>query len=315
MSLIIPPFLQLTPKYQEYIWGGNRLRPGQLTAEAWIVYEKDIITSGAWAGCTLADVSAEYGHDLLGHRALTRNGKYFPLLIKLLDCAEWLSLQVHPNDEQALELEGPGKSGKTEAWHILDAEANAQIIAGLKPETTLENLKGALQAKTLLDQVQFLPVQTGDTVFMAAGTIHALGPGLLVYEVQQTSDITYRLFDWNRPQTGSRMLHIEKSLSVIAPSITGQALACPTLADGGQQTLCKSEYFTLDVLNATQEIITANTKRETFHALTVIEGSVRLITENDSCTLRKFESLIVPASTEAYHLEPLSQFRVLRASL
>ncbi len=124
------PF-RLTPEYRDYVWGGDKLRPGIVpTAEAWAVYENDLIETGPWAGSTLGQVAAEHGESLLGERVLRQTGRRFPLLIKLLDCAQWLSLQVHPNDEQAVKLEGPGFFGKTEAWHVLDAQPGAELIAG-----------------------------------------------------------------------------------------------------------------------------------------------------------------------------------------
>jgi mannose-6-phosphate isomerase len=315
MPPTIPCILQLIPEYRDYVWGGQRLRPGQLTAEAWVIYEQDRIASGPWAGRTLAEVCTEQGAALLGEKAVQCTGRRFPLLIKLLDCAQWLSLQVHPNDEQAIRLEGPGQSGKTEAWHILDAAAGAQIIAGLKTGTTALTLEQAVHGGSILDIAQFLTVCAGDTVFMPAGTLHALGPGLLVYEVQQTSDLTYRLFDWNRPQTGGRVLHIDKSLAVADPAIVGQATACPLLQDGDGQTLCRSDYFLLEILNATTRAVESDTQGETFHALTVTSGSARLVAGDEAVTLSLFESAIVPASAGPYHLEPLGGFRALRASL
>lgn len=313
---MLPRALLLKPEYRDYVWGGQRLRPGTLTAEAWVVHEGDFIASGPLAGQTLAEVAAQHGAALLGQTVVDRRGLRFPLLIKLLDCAQWLSLQVHPNDQQAIQLEGPGQNGKTEAWYILDSAPDAKIIAGLKPGTTADGLARAIREGTILDVSQYVPVQTGDTVFMRAGTIHALGPGLLVYEVQQTSDITYRVFDWNRPQTASRVLHIDKSLAVADPAASSQALSCPTLQDGERRRLCQSEYFTLEVLSAQKQTIELNTESQSFHTLTVIEGSVCFSSGDENISLGKFESLIVPASTGAYNLEPRGDgFRVLKSSL
>src|SRR5512141_2326089 len=141
--------LGLEPQYREYVWGGNRLRPGQVTAEAWVVYEGNRITSGPLAGRTLSDAAAEFGPALLGERVIARTGMRFPLLVKLLDCAQWLSLQVHPNNEQAVRLEGPGHFGKTEAWHILEAGAGAELLGGLRPGTGPADLEQAIRKGTL----------------------------------------------------------------------------------------------------------------------------------------------------------------------
>ena len=131
-----------------------------------------------------------------------------------------------------MRLEGPGYFGKTEAWHVLDAAPGAQLIAGMRPGTTAAALAAAIRDGTILDCVQYQAVRAGDTVFMPARTIHALGPGLLIYEVQQTSDLTYRVFDWNRPATPGRALHIEKSLAVADPSAAAPARPAPRSRPG-----------------------------------------------------------------------------------
>ena len=195
-QLSLNKILRLLPEYRDYIWGGNRLRPGVVpTAEAWVIYEADRVANGKLSGLTLAEVAQEFGEDLLGEVPFRRTGNRFPLLIKLLDSAQWLSLQVHPNDEQARSLEGPNHFGKTEAWHIIDAARNAQLIAGMKPNTPSGPLAEAIRNETVADWVQYHTVHKGDSIFMPPGTLHALGPGLLLYEVQQTSDLTYRVYD------------------------------------------------------------------------------------------------------------------------
>ncbi len=306
--------LQLEPQYRDYVWGGQRLRPGVLTAEAWIIYEGDKIAAGPFAGRTLADLAAEYSAALLGQRAVARSGSRPPLLIKLLDCAQWLSLQVHPNDEQAARLEGPGQFGKTEAWYVLDAAPDAQLIAGMKPGTTADALAQAIRQGTILDCVQYLPVHTGDTIPLNAGTIHALGPGLLIYEVQQTSDLTYRVFDWNRPPTAGRALHIDKSLAVADPNAGAQAKPSPALGDGERQVLIQSPYFTLELIAAQRRAFNLDTRGESFHALTVIDGSAEIITAGNGMTLIRFESVLVPAACGTYRVLPLGHFRMLKSS-
>jgi mannose-6-phosphate isomerase len=312
---MIPRFLIVKPEYRDYVWGGQRLRPGEMTAEAWVIDENDLIVSGPLAGMALAAAAAQFGVELLGKTVTARTGNHFPLLIKLLDCAQWLSLQVHPNDQQAVQLEGSDNNGKTEAWFVLDAAPEAKIIAGLKPGTTADALSEAIHRGTILDLAQYIPVHAGDTIFMPAGTIHALGPGLLVYEVQQASDITYRVFDWNRPQTSTRKLHIEKSLAVANPAARSAAVPLPVLQDGHSHQLVQSEFFTLEMLSAKMQSLTLNTFGTSFHALTVIEGSARITSGGEVFTLNKFNSIIVPSATGEYVLEPLGGFRILKSSL
>lgn len=313
----LPGALRLQPEYRDYMWGGReRLRPGQLTAEAWVVYEHDRVEGGPLAGRTLGQVAAEQGAALLGRRAVARTGTRFPLLIKLLDCQQWLSLQVHPNDEQAVRLEGVGHFGKTEAWHILDANPGATLIAGVRPGTTPIILAAAIHDGGIIDLAEPLAVAPGDTVVMRAGTMHALGPGLFVYEVQQTSDLTYRVYDWGRPQTGGRVLHIEKSIAVTDPAAVSSATPSPDLGDGERAVLCQTEYFTLEVLQSQGRALDLATGGESFHALTVIDGAARLIVgDAETYDLGQYASVVVPAATGRYHLEPLPAFRALKASL
>jgi mannose-6-phosphate isomerase len=309
-------FLKLVPSYRDYVWGGDRLRPGHNpTAEAWVVWEEDQIESGPLAGKTLGEAAIEFGDSLLGTRVMSRAGTRFPLLIKLLDCAQWLSLQVHPNDEQAVELEGPGQFGKTEAWHILEAQPNATLIAGLKPNTSAETLADSIRNETIIEHAQYVSVSQGDTVFMRAGTLHALGPGLLVYEVQQTSNWTYRVYDWGRPQTEARRLHIEKSIQVTRPDFAAPIVPMPECEDGSQQGLIESEYFTLDLLCASLNTIEMDTQRESFHAITLIEGQAILRAGNESLELDKFQTAVIPASTGSYQFQPLAACRALKSSL
>ena len=307
--------LQLLPEYRDYVWGGRRLRPGVLTAEAWVVYEQNRVAFGPLAGCSLADVAGEYGVELLGRRAVQRTGNRFPLLVKLLDTAQWLSLQVHPNDEQAARLEGPGFFGKTEAVHVLEAAPGATMIAGLQPGTTAEALAEAVRGGMILDLARVLPVAAGDTLFVRPGMIHASGPGLLLYEVQQTSDLTYRVWDWNRPQTAGRVLHLDKSLAVADPTAVASAEPLPSLDDGDCRVLARCPFFTLEIVTAETRGVRLHTRGETFHALTVIEGTAQVTVGESSLVLGRFESVVVPAACGEYQLLPQGSFRALKAGV
>jgi len=309
-------FLKLTPAYRDYVWGGEKLRPGHYpTAEAWVVWEDDIVESGALAGKTLGEVASQLGEAFLGAKVMSRTGMRFPLLIKLLDCAQWLSLQVHPNDEQAIELQGAGQFGKTEAWHILESEPDAKLVAGLKPNVSPDTLAEAIRNGTIMDHVQYANVVQGDTVFMPAGTLHALGPGLLVYEVQQTSDWTYRVYDWDRPATKERQLHIEKSIQVTRADFTAPVTSMPQAGDGTRHTLVQCDYFTLEMLSVQTKSIELDTKGETFHAITVIEGKAVLKAGDEQVELEKFQTAVVPAGVGAYEFSPLGKCRALKSSV
>ncbi len=309
-------FLKLAPEFRDYVWGGERLRPGHNpTAEAWVVWEGDRIESDELADKTLGEAALEFGSALLGEKTYARTGSRFPLLVKLLDCAQWLSLQVHPNDEQAIQLEGPDQFGKTEAWHVLDAEPDAKIIAGVKPNTTELELANSIRNGTVTEYSQYASVSAGDTIFMPAGTLHALGPGLLIYEVQQTSDWTYRVYDWGRPQTETRKLHIDKSIQVARPDFSAPIIPMPVLQDGSVSLLTRCEYFTLELLAASSRPVQLDTRGETFHAITIIEGRARLQAGEKYVELEKMQTALVPASMGRYDFMPLGNCRALRSSV
>ena len=308
--------LQLIPEYREYVWGGARLRPDIIpTAEAWVVYAGDRVAAGPYAWQTLAELAEEFGAELLGRRAVEKTGDRFSVLVKLLDCAEWLSLQVHPNDEQAVALEGVGFFGKTEAWHILEAAQGSELIAGMKPGISAELLANSIRNGTILDTVQKLEVKSGDTLFMSPGTIHALGPGLLIYEIQQTSDLTYRVYDWGRPQTETRKLHIDKALAVSRPDMVGTVLPAIQPVDGEVQVLSRCQYFTLESIFAKEKTVRLDPKGESFHALTVIEGEAKIIVDGTSQHLQRFDTVVIPAACSAYQLQPVGGCRVLKAGV
>jgi mannose-6-phosphate isomerase len=313
----IAPF-RLEAEYHERVWGGNRLRPrtgSNPIGEAWIVYEKNKVADGPDAGQTLGELAVRYGADLLGSHAGRKAGRHFPLLIKLLDTADWLSIQVHPDNHQAARLEGPSHAGKTEAWHIIEAEQGARLISGLRPGTTQEQFARAVHEGRVLDYVQYLDVRAGDSVFTPAGTVHALGPGLLLYEVQQTSDLTYRLFDWNRPQAAGRSLHLDKSLAVTDTDFASKAIPEPATAGGTPATLLTCQYFTLQLLKDGGSEAPLDTERKSFHAVTAIEGEMTLQGDGWKERLRRFETAIVPAVVGKYAAVAESDARALIASV
>lgn len=314
--MTLPGVIQFLPEYRDYVWGGNRLRSAEVpTAEAWLIWESNRVISGPLAGATLAEVFARYQFDLVGRLGMAQERGRFPLLIKLLDCAQWLSLQVHPNDAQALALEGPGQLGKTEAWHILDATPGAKLIAGLRPGTQAETLEAAIRKGGLVELVRYHEVHTGDTVYMPAGLIHSLGPSLFAYEVQQASDLTYRIYDWDRPLTKGRTLHIDKSVAVANPAAQPLVAPAPHPGDGQAAILIQSPYFRLELIAAQAQPITLTPAGETFHALTVIEGNARLRSGGDEVDLEQYQTALVPACVPHYTIEPLGGFRMLKASL
>jgi mannose-6-phosphate isomerase len=306
------PF-KLTPTYRDYVWGGTRLRPdAPVTAESWVVYEGDLVATGPYRGQTLGDVACQEGVALLGSHAVAQTGSRFPLLIKLLDCAQWLSLQVHPNDAQAIDLEGPGFFGKTEAWYVVEADPGAELISGFLPGLTQEQIHQGVGNRSILDLVQVHQVRAGDTIFMPPGTIHALGPGLLIYEVQQTSDLTYRVYDWDRPLTGQRQLHIQQANQVLDPAATGQVTSLPE-SHTCPQRLITSRYFALDLWQEPTQPLQIDLQGTSFSAITALEGDLHLSAPGWSHTLQRFESLLIPAQSGPYQVESAPTATALHA--
>ena len=315
------PFLyKLRPQYHARVWGGQRLKavPDGETpiGEAWVVYEGNAVEGGLFDGRTVKALLEELGDTFAGQGVCERFGGRFPLLIKLLDCRDWLSVQVHPNDVQARELVGPNEFGKTEAWFFLKAEPGAKILAGVKAGTSPRALEEAIRGGKVLDVADEKAVHQGDTVFIAAGTLHALGPGLLLYEVQQTSDTTYRVYDWDRPASAGRKLHIEESVKVTRADLSAEVVPLPPLGAAEAATLAECPYFRLEVaeIEAGQRL-DADTQNLSFHALTVQSGELEVLTGGGSMKLGALESLLISAQAGPYMLRAHQDARLLRASL
>lgn len=252
--------LTFTPVLKDYIWGGRNLAkmgrvlpPEGVIAESWeIAAHKDgasLVENGAYAGCSLVQLQDELGFDLIGTRNqwAQARGK-FPWLIKLLDANRPLSVQVHPQDDYAREHEG-NELGKTEMWVVLNAEPEAEIILGVKKGTTPARFRAAIHAGELEPHLHRIPVQKGDHICVPAGSLHAIMDGLLIAEIQQNSNTTYRVYDWNRVGADGkpRPLHLEKALDVInfeqiEPSL--KPLKWVDDEDGIRRAeLCANRYF------------------------------------------------------------------------
>lgn len=299
--------MKLIAPLKDYLWGGTRLRDEygketQLTkiAESWeLACHKDgksVIANGAAAGRTLSDWLAEAGADALGTRAAKI--LYFPLLIKLIDAHDDLSVQVHPADDYALRVEG--EYGKTELWYVVEAAPGAELLYGFQHEISKEEFARRIADNTLLDVVRHVPVQKGDVFFIPAGTLHAIGKGILICEVQQNSNTTYRIYDYGRVGADGkpRDLHIEKALDVttLAPA---PAHACGNEVDlfAGARTrlLAACDYFTAYHL-AVDGGCEFTVGEDSFQCLTALSGSMQLRSETDELSIEKGESVFLPAN-------------------
>jgi mannose-6-phosphate isomerase len=307
----ILPF-QIQSERKERVWGGTRLGEHEPPyGEAWIVCDQNEIASGPLAGQLLADAVRAHPIEMLGKPVFDAEGAIFPLLIKLLDPVDWLSIQVHPDDALAEELEGEGFRGKTEAWYVLDASPEAELIAGVRPGLDAEVVTSAIRGGSLEPLLERHPVRVGDSLLVEAGLIHALGPGIFIYEVQQSSDLTYRVSDWGRPASAGRALHIEQSIAASKPELRPRFSPMIRRLPNGSFRILGCPYFQLELVDSDGRPIARNTDGRSFHAITIIEGSAALASDNERLELGLYDSAIVPAATGAYRLEDSSPFRAL----
>lgn len=279
MSLNVP--IRFHPLFRQYIWGGRRLgdvlgKPiakDGVFAESWEISDhgddQSVVTDGVFAGKTLQKLVEECNAELFGrHAGLTQ----FPLLLKFLDANRNLSVQVHPNDQQAAKL-NPPDAGKTEAWVVLHAEPGAKVYAGLKRGFDRQALEREVNRGTTELCLHSFEPQVGDCIFIPAGTIHAIGAGLLIYEIQQSSDTTFRLFDWNRVGDDGqpRPLHIEQALAV-TDFDRGPIKPQSVNPNDAIQTLVDSDKFVLQRRWIESQATIGGDDR--FHILAVVEGEV-----------------------------------------
>ncbi|MEM6285148.1 MAG: type I phosphomannose isomerase catalytic subunit [Chloroflexota bacterium] len=302
------------------VWGGRGLQTVMHKSlptddpygESWELHDSATIASGPHAGRTLGDLLNEMGTDLVGESNDPADG--FPLLAKFLDANDWLSIQVHPNDEQAAELEGEPR-GKTEAWLVLHAEPGAKLVYGMQPGTSREAMAQSIRDGNLENYVVFKEVQQGDVLLMEANAVHALGPGLLIYEIQQSSNTTYRLYDWNRMGLDGkpRELHIDKGVKVSNMDFVPEVQS-PWANAGDVVRVVECPYFATDLHrlstdNAPVEI-EPNGK---FHALTCISGEMTVSSDGADVQASTGQTILVPAITKRYTLsgagEVLSSFQ------
>jgi mannose-6-phosphate isomerase len=258
----LPP-LQFQPIFKPALWGGTGLRPmfgaapsEEPTGEAWVLADvgpdSSVVASGPLVGISLRQLMRERPAELLGRDRPADDR--FPLLLKFIQARQPLSVQVHPTDDVARRFEGPAAVGKTEAWVVLDAEPGAELYAGLAARATAAEFRTAIDRGDVETHLRAHPAAVGDCYFLPAGTVHAIGGGLLLFEIQQPSDLTYRLYDWKRvdPKTGRpRELHVEKGLASVdwfrAPVEPVRAKAT-----AGRATLVECPYFGLTRWDADQ---------------------------------------------------------------
>ncbi|HIE97872.1 MAG TPA: class I mannose-6-phosphate isomerase [Planctomycetes bacterium] len=314
--------LSFTPLLKQIRWGGTKL--GSLLnkavgaaddyAESWEIADHDsgqsVVAGGPFAGKTLRELIASHRSELLGRQS---DMSQFPLLIKFLDANDWLSLQVHPNDRQALTW-NPDEKGKTEAWIIVGAEPDSQICAGLQQGVTRDEFQRHLQDGTVENTLHLIPAVPGDCIYVPAQTVHAIGPGIVLAEVQQQSNLTFRLHDWGRVGADGkpREIHVEESLACIDFERGPVNPVVPVeLASGDHQCeeLVRCDYFVIRRHHSVKTIDLELDDR--FRIVMVLDGRTELTTESGPLTLARGETLLLPASLQQAKFTPSAQVTFL----
>ncbi|HVP53374.1 MAG TPA: type I phosphomannose isomerase catalytic subunit [Candidatus Eisenbacteria bacterium] len=304
------PFL-LIPIFDERPWGVRDLRPiytrtvQEPIGESWLTWGDSRIANGPFAGRTLGEVATQYKREVVGSAAVYEDR--FPLLVKFLFPSEKLSVQVHPDDAGAQRVGQP--CGKTECWYVLDAQPGAQVALGLQPGVTLKDFERSIRDNRAEALLNWIDVHPGDMLYVAAGTVHTIGAGMVLVETQQTSDITYRLYDYGRP----RELHIQDGIAAI--KLNARAGKVVRQAGDDPNVLVRSAFFQVEKMKITMPL-TASVSPVSPHILVAIEGSGIIESAGmEPVSFAKGEAVVVPASVPQYRVRPQWEVEIMRMSL
>ncbi len=315
--------IKLNPVFKEIVWGGNRLKDDygfesdlNNIAEAWMLCARNdgdnIIANGENSGESFTAFIKE-NKALLGSKG--QSFEEFPLLIKFIDAKADLSVQVHPDDEYAKLHEN--SYGKTEAWYILDCDEGAELIYGFNKELTPDEFRKSIADNTFLDYVNKVKVKKGDVFFISAGTLHAIGSGILLAEVQQNCNTTYRVYDYNRLVDGKpRELHVEKALDVtntVPPVRNGDPDSDPVLnGTATEQALCSCEFFKMDSVDI-KDTYTLCVSDESFVSVLVLSGEGVITAGDENISCKAGDSIFIPANAGEVTFK--GEFKVLLSTL
>jgi mannose-6-phosphate isomerase len=313
----------MSPAFDPRPWGALDLSAiypnhkfNERIGEAWLTGDNSVVSNGPLAKRSLADLSKEFGSELVGTAA--RDPQRFPLLLKFLFPEEKLSVQVHPDDATAQRFGEPW--GKTECWYVAHAKPGSQVALGLKPGVTRDQFEQSIHEKRAEELLNWVNIYQGEMIYIAGGTVHTLGPGPVIVETQQQSDTTYRLYDYGRP----RPLHLERGLaSVKERTASGKVIRpAPVGINGGKSrrsSMIIAPYFTVDLfeLKEAQEFSTADdTGKTSAQILVAVEGcGVVEAQGRDPVTLAKGDAVVIPAALQGFMVRPQWAVEFLRASV
>lgn len=303
--------LLFKPIFKERIWGGTKLKEvlnksfdGSQIGESWELSTVDndisVVVNGAFEGLNLNQLIEKYPTEVLGIKSIQYFGNNFPLLFKFIDAKEDLSIQVHPND--ALAKERHNSFGKTEMWYVMQADDNARLVVGFKDKTNKKEYQEHLENKTLVAVLNETPVKVGDAFFLETGTVHAIGAGVLIAEIQQTSDITYRLYDWDRVDANGvgRELHTDLALDAINFEPTNTKLDYEVVKNKSVN-LVECPFFNTNILQISEKYNWKKTK-ESFTVLMCTEGSFTIIMLHFKAEFKKGDTILIPAIIDGFEI-------------
>ena len=305
--------IKFRPILKERIWGGNKLKSilnkeskSLNVGESWEISDVDgdtsIVSNGELKGETLKQLLSTYKEELIGKKNFKVFGIKFPLLIKFIDAKEDLSIQLHPNDELAAKRHN--SFGKTEMWYVMQADKDANLIVGFNKKVTPEVYLKHLEDKTLTKILNFERVKEGDTYFIEVGRVHAIGAGVMIAEIQQTSDITYRVYDWDRKdaQGNERELHNDLAIDAIDFNMKDDFKVSYSNQKNESNKMVSCPYFTTNFIHLTQTVRKENTY-DSFIIYMCVSGEANIITNKFSETLKKGETVLIPAVIKQFKIE------------
>jgi mannose-6-phosphate isomerase len=298
---MMQPF-RVAPDLRPRVWGGSRLRgTGEVPiGEAWLTGPGATVASGPASGRRLGDLATELGEAFTGTDA--PRPREVPILVKLLDPAQWLSVQVHPDDAGAVTLEGPGAVGKTEAWYCLEAAPGSEILLGVADGTPPDRVREQVANGTVTALLERRRIDAGDAFLVRAGVLHAVGPGALIYEVQQQSDITYRVDDWGRPPSSERPLHTRQALACVVPERQAARRRLPD-AHRGLDAIIECEHFLVEVADLPAAgAVRCDPGNRSLHVLTAAAGSAEIAGDDWTIPIATYDTVVVPASAGPYEV-------------
>lgn len=315
--------LRFKPIFKEKLWGGEKIKTvlgkdfGDLPncGESWevsgVAGDVSVVAEGPLQGKSLQELLNTYGAELVGHKPYRESPEEFPLLIKFLDAGADLSVQVHPNDAQAMAKHGC--KGKTEMWYVIHNDAGANLITGFKQEMTRESYLEALQAGKIMEVLNIEEVDAGDVFYIPSGRVHTIGQGLLICEIQQTSDITYRIYDFDRVDAhgNKRDLQTEAALEVLDFKRYDNYKNTYTDTVNEVVQLVKAEYFETNKLTFDISLQRDHSQRDSFVIYVCIAGACTLRTAEHELELQTGDSILVPACIQTVILEPMAACQLL----